>query len=90
MSSCFENCPGDPRQQTYTGMIAQYCALAGLPTNNTALAPSTSATSTRPRAKGTSTSDEYVSSPTANLGAKLSKGAGGIVAAVVGALGAVL
>lgn len=94
MDRCFDNCPGDPRQHTYAGMIAQYCALAGLPTTNTALAPSTmaTATSTRTRAdsKGTPTSDEADSSQTANRGAKLAKGAATAMAAVAGIVVAVL
>lgn len=75
-------------------MIAQYCALAGLPTTNTALAPSTtvSATSTLPRAGsiGTPTSDETASSQTANRGVKLAKGAATAMAAVAGIVVAVL
>lgn len=75
-------------------MIAQYCAFAGLPTTNTALAPSTSAsaTSTHPRvgSKGTPTSDDTASSQTANKGVKLAKGAATAMAAVAGIVVAVL
>ncbi|KAJ4396283.1 hypothetical protein N0V93_000502 [Gnomoniopsis smithogilvyi] len=94
IETCFDNCPGDPRQHTYAGTIAQYCALAGLPTTNTGLAPTTSAsaTSTRPRAgsKETSTSEGSTSSPTANTGANLAKCAGGVMVAMAGLAAAVL
>lgn len=94
INRCFDSCPGDPRQRTYAGQIAQYCFLAGLPTTNTALAPSTmaTATSTRTRAgsTGTPTSDEADSSQTANRGAKLAKGAATAMAAVAGFVVAVL
>ncbi|KAJ4422503.1 hypothetical protein N0V82_002837 [Gnomoniopsis sp. IMI 355080] len=94
IDTCFDNCPGDPRQHVYAGMIAQYCALAGLPTTNIGLAPSTTASTTtgRPRAgtKTTSTSGESTASPTANTGANLAKGAGAVMAAVAGFAAAVL
>lgn len=94
INRCFDNCPGDSRRHTYAGQIAQYCALAGLPTTNTALAPSTLATvsSTRPKAgpTGKPTSDGADSSQTANRGAKLAKGAATAMAAVAGLVVAVL
>lgn len=92
MNSCFDNCPSDPRQHTYAGMIAQYCALARLPTTNTAVAPATSATATNTRigAKETSTSDGFTPSPTPNTGASLAEGISGAMAAVAGVMAAVV
>ncbi|ROV89043.1 hypothetical protein VSDG_08712 [Cytospora chrysosperma] len=101
--TCFNNCPGDARQATYSGLVSQYCALASQysstniaastvasTASSTASAATTAATGT---STGTSTADSTASasaSSTANSAADLAINAGGVMVVVAGVMGALL
>lgn len=106
ITSCYNNCPNDPRASTAQGQVTQFCALASqyASTNTASATGSAARTSSTGSATATATDDSESSSTatstgsssssssssSANSAANLAISAGGLLAAVAGVMGALL
>ena len=102
ITSCYNNCPNDPRASTAQGQVTQFCALASQYASTNTASATGSAAKTSSTATATSTDDSSAtsiaarpsssgdSSSSANSAADLVMGAGGLLAAVAGVMGALL
>lgn len=97
-TSCYNNCPNDPRASSANGQVTQFCALASQYASTNSVTATGSAARTSSTATATSTDDssatEIAAGPTSSSdssssssAADLAISAGGLLAAVAGVMG---